>query len=88
MTEPTLLLDGSWGIYIPQMFATRHLTGADCLRCGIPVGDAMALADPENSLYWEAWDSVLGNYRTESGETLHQDGDLWLVPDGFEWPQD
>jgi hypothetical protein len=87
-TEPTLLLDGHFGIYIPQMFATRYLTDAVCLRCSIPLDYAAALGNTDSELYYEAWENVLNNYTTENGETLHQDQDVWLVPPGFEWPED
>jgi hypothetical protein len=88
IVEPTLILDGSWGIYIPQMFGTRYLTEADCKRCDIDIEYARALGNIESDLYWEAWESVLDNYSTELGETLYQDQDVWLVPAGFKWPDD
>lgn len=87
-TEPVLIIDGHFGIYIPQIFATRYLTGADCMRCGILLDYAAALENTDNELYWEAWESVLNNYKSEDGETLYQDQDVWLVPNGFEWPED
>lgn len=87
-TEPTLIIDGHFGIYIPQIFATRYLTAVDCLRCGIPLWAGVALGSTDSELYWEAWENVLNNYKTTDGETLHQDQDVWLVPDGFEWPED
>lgn len=88
MPDSELLLSDSWGIYIPQMFATRHLTDAVCQRCGIDPADAAILSDPDNELYWEAWDTVLDSYWEETKEgrwTLWQDGDLWLAPPGFQW---
>jgi hypothetical protein len=86
--EPTLLIDGHHGIYIPQIFATRYLTAANCLRCSIPIGYIAILENPDRELYWDAWETVLNNYVTENGETLHQDQDVWLVPPGFKWPED
>ena len=86
--EPALLIDGHHGIYIPQIFATRYLTAADCLRCKIPLGYAAALGNIDSEIYYEAWENVLNNYVTATGETLHQDQDVWLIPPGFEWPED
>ena len=88
MAEPTLLIDGANGIYIPQIFATRYLTEAECLRCGIPLDYAAALGNIDSELYWEAWATVLDSYTTESGETLYQDQDVWLIPANFAWPED
>lgn len=46
---------------------------------------------PDHEWYWEAWQSILDDAHIVSdGITwrLHQDGDLWEVPDGYEWPED
>lgn len=46
-----------------------------------------------NEWYWEAWQNILNNYkwteiikntRVEQTFSLHQDGDLWAIPDQ-EW---
>ena len=56
----------------------------------IDTSDLAACQDgPDNDWYWEAWDNILNNaeHTDSQGITwrLHQDGDLWEVPDGFEW---
>ena len=38
--------------------------------------------------YWETWDNVLNNaVVTDNGQkyVLYQDGDLWLIPQDWEW---
>ena len=87
-TDSKLLLDGSWGIYIPQIFATRYLSSADCERCGIDPADAAILGNIDHPDYWEAWETVLDKFATDDGWTLWQDGDLWLLAPGFEFDND
>ena len=46
-------------------------------------------AGPDAAWHWETWDNVLNNcvVTDDAGVKfrLHQDGDLWLVPEGMEW---
>jgi hypothetical protein len=86
--EPMLYLSDSRGIYIPQHFVQQ--TRADCIT-GLKEGDRMILeTGPEHEWYWEAWEVALNNVRVTDPATgtvysLHQDGDLFLVPEGMEW---
>ena len=89
MQEPNLVLLDSHGVYIPQIYcedADEHW--ANCV--GVDYKDVqICQAGPEHEWYWEAWQSILDNASIVSdGVTwrLHQDGDLWEVPDGYEWP--
>jgi hypothetical protein len=79
MNEPNLVLSDSHGIYIPQMYCVDFKDVQICQ------------AGPDHEWYWEAWQSILDDAHIVSdGITwrLHQDGDLWEVPDGYEWPED
>ena len=82
--EIKLLLDGCRGIYIPRDFAEEyklHLFGLDPESW-----EVKTVLDPEHDDYWEAWDWVMSNaeYKDDDGTWhLHQNGDLWLVPDCY-----
>lgn len=72
------IVDGSWGIYVPQCFAERfsmdkwHVTPEDA---------DILMAGPDHEYYWDAWDDVLNNayFITDDDRTLmlYQDGDLF-----------
>ena len=71
-----LLIDGAYGVYVPQRFAQRYAAH----EFGICKTDWQTLlAGPENPDYWEVWDEVLANAKTAKDEYLWQDGDLFLV---------
>jgi hypothetical protein len=75
----SLLLDSARGQYIPRDFVTGF--ALDKFQ-GLEAWAVSALQNPDDSAYWEAWESVLNNASyTEAGRvfTLHQDGDLWLL---------
>ena len=89
--EPLLFSDSARGIYIPQHFAQsinrEYVTG------GVEPEDWTSLeAGPDSENYWESWDQVLTNCVITDADgivwTLHQDGDLWLIPQGMEWSED
>ena len=78
------IIDGSHGIYIPQVFAERFENWQ-----GITEDDlAILLNSPAHRDYWEVWDSVLAtaSYKDDDGHTwtLFQDGDLFMVRDDHE----
>lgn len=86
-----LYVDGCRGIYIPQFFAQSVIR--DCVTGISPEDWAILEAGPEHDLYWDAWDDVLANAELTNPKTsemfmLWQDGDLWAVPKGAEWPDD
>ena len=37
------------------------------------------LEDPENENYWEAWEELMGSYKSEDGTRIHQNGDLFEI---------
>ena len=81
-----LYASDSRGIYIPQYFAKS--IQRECLG-GVSGEDMRILLDgPEAEYYWDAWDMVLNNaVLTDKGgkrRSLWQEGDLWVVPEGWE----
>lgn len=86
-----LLIDGLHGIYVPKVFADTVTIGP------LDETDDEGLEfirenDPYTEGYWETWEDVLDNTILHGKDgtryTLHQDGDLWAVPEGAEWAED
>lgn len=78
--EMTCIIDGSWGIYVPQLFAKYGMAEA----WGVSADDiAVLLAGPGDEIYWETWGDVLrdATFRDENGKAwiLEQDSDLFAV---------
>lgn len=90
LADAVLLIDSAAGVHIPREFAQdfAHLVvNADDLREEL---DFLARTDPHEAneddaeRYWEDWDKVIDEAVLEiDGERfrLHQDGDLWAVPE-------
>ncbi len=82
------LVDSHHGVYLPQVFVEQFsIKEPDAV-------DEEALAvlkeGPDNELYWEAWDAILGCCLVTIGDRdyyLHQDGDLFAIPRGMEAPE-
>lgn len=79
--ERKLYADSARGIYIPQYFAESVYR----TKCDTPDEDLDLLAQgPEQDDYWDIWSDVLDSCVLTDSDgiewTLHQDGDLWLVP--------
>ena len=79
--ESECIIDGCWGIYVPQQFCQRYEKVS-----GVSQEDwDICLAGPERELYWDAWDAVLNDWQFEEADSnggvwrisLHQDGDLF-----------
>jgi hypothetical protein len=72
MHEPNLVLLDTHGVYIPQLYCSD----ADeqwAKDAGVDYSDVqICQAGPDHEWYWR----------------LHQEGDLWEVPEGYEWPED
>lgn len=89
--EPQILLSDGGGIYIPQMFATNLVFGAQPNQWQGVSAENLDILErgPEGEEYWEAWEEVLDQAFLVSGEgrkyTLGHDGDVWAIPDGMEW---
>jgi hypothetical protein len=92
MTKPEMILfaDSARGQYIPQYFATEVKRE---LVTGLEPDDWTILeTGPDHELYWDVWigvcdSAVVTNPDNGIKYTLHQDGDLWLVPEGMEWSE-
>jgi hypothetical protein len=88
--SPKLVLSDSHGVFIPQIYCE----GADeewAQSVGVDYRDVETCqAGPDHEWYWEAWNNILNEAHTVvDGVTwrLVQDGDLFEVPDGYEWPE-
>ena len=86
--EPLLWLSDARGRYIPRDFANSFVDRDKHVQ-NVSEENWQILEDPDHEWYWEAWDEVLQNAVVTDDEgtrfTLHQDGDLWLIPEGMEW---
>ncbi len=89
MLEPNLVLSDAHGIYIPQLFCS-DIDEEWAQKAGIDWEDVtICQSGPDHEWYWEAWQAILDDAAiTNNGVTwrLHQDGDLWEYPEGYEWP--
>ena len=72
-----LLLCGSRGIYIPQVFCSEF----DVSDWQISENDvAICLAGPDHESYWDAWSDILRDAKhIKTGHSLYQDGDLFAL---------
>jgi hypothetical protein len=87
--EMMLWLDDHRGVYIPRDFANSFRDRAKDVA-GVTADDWTVLeAGPDHECYWDVWSDVLdcATVTDENGVIyrLHQDGALWLVPEGMEW---
>lgn len=84
ISEPELLVSGSYGIYVPQMFSENF----NLEDFGFSKKDAEELKEILSNIdhdeYWDAWDDILSHAKTKRGETLYQSDDLWLIPEDFD----
>lgn len=74
-----LLIDGLRGVYVPKTFADWHCADQCILYPGLIIDLFTLRNGPEDPEYWEAWDSLLANWKYLDGSTLYQNGDLWIV---------
>ncbi len=89
--EPVLVLADRHGVYIPQLFCA-DITQEDAELMCVDWQDVQTCqAGPDQGWYWEAWECILQSAsltdRQGTTWTLHQDGDLWEVPEGFTFPE-
>lgn len=90
--EPMLWLNDARGVYIPRDFATSFSDRAKHVR-GVNAEDWTILeAGPDHEDYWDTWCTVVDSARVINDDgvvhTVHQDGDVWLIPEGMEWDDD
>lgn len=85
--EPEVFCDSASGIYIPQRFAEEVQYE---FLSGVREEDMRILREgPTGEWYWQAWGQVLNDavLTDSNGQVwnLYQDGDLWIIPEGYEW---
>jgi hypothetical protein len=77
--DSKVLIDGSWGIYVPQRFAQNYPQYID------PEEADIFETGPEHEHYWDTWDEVLERTILTDFEgnryRLEQDDDLFAVPE-------
>jgi hypothetical protein len=93
MTKPDMMLwlDDHRGIYIPRDFANSFIDRAKSVS-GVSAEEWAVLEDgPDHEWYWDTWNDVEQNaiVTDEDGVKyrLHQDGALWLIPEGMEYSE-
>lgn len=86
--EMKCLVGSGAGIYVPMCFASNY----EMKAWGVSEENQEILKNPDHDLYWDTWDDVLNlaSFTDDKGQkwSLHQDEDLFAVPDGYEWPED
>lgn len=89
--NPVLALLDTNGIYIPQLYC-NHIDEKIAKEMCVHMEEVLICqSGPDHELYWEAWDSIISCAQWISGGvkwTLHQDGDLWEVPEGFSFDEE
>lgn len=86
MTRSMCIVDGSYGIYVPQRYAS--LCSADDM-CSDEQRDILAMGPHQSDEYWEVWDEVLNNTHVRRGDTMwhleiSDSGDVLLVQDNWQ----
>mgnify|MGYP003404419484 FL=1 len=92
--EPELLVNDSHGIYVMQSFCkayAAYITNMDEVKEDFDI----CLEGPDNEFYYDSWDSLLNNvkFTNDAGEpyyigNLGEGGDLWAIPEGYEYTED
>lgn len=89
--EPMFWLSDARGIYIPRDFASSFID-RDKHVSGVDADDwAVLEAGPDHELYWDVWTGILDYQNVTITNVVgqkyfpHQDGDLWLIPEGMVW---
>ena len=98
ISEPRIALSDRNGVYIPQLYC-NHVDEKIAKKMNILMEDVLICqSGPDHEWYWESWDAIISNaewiepqkfYSDGEWEVkdvkwyLHQDGDLWEVPEGF-----
>lgn len=90
--DTMLWLNDARGVFIPRDFANSFIDRAKHVA-GVSDEDwAILEAGPDHEHYWDTWADVCDSavVTDENGVkfTLHQDGDLWLIPEGMEWSEE
>jgi len=81
--------DSARGVFIPQHFAESVNRYTICQWSNWIADLDILCQGPDSESYWDIWCSVLDNLTLTDPDTgvtyrLHQDGDLWLVPEDWQ----
>lgn len=92
--EPELLVDDHNGIYVIQVFCkaySKYITNMEEVKEDFEI----CLQGPDHEFYCEAWDNLLNKveFTNDYGEkytigNLGESGDLWAIPEGYEYLED
>ena len=89
--EPRLALSDRHGIYIPQLYCNQ-IDKNIVEEMNVEMEDVLICqSGPDHEWYWESWDLITSNAQwIENGVKwyLHQNGDLWEVPEGFSFDEE
>jgi len=74
-----LMVDGSFGIYVPK----RFYDNVDLSEWGLNKDDYIGLSTPDNEDYWDLWDEVIERARYVSASGIEyslemEDGDCFV----------
>lgn len=90
-SKPSMMLwlSDSRGQYIPRDFA-KSFADREKSVSGVSAEEWARLEEgPDAAWHWETWHNVIDNAVVTDDDgvkfRLHQDGDLWLVPEGMNW---
>lgn len=93
LLQPELLVNDAHGIYIAQSFCqaySAYITNMDKVKEDFDI----CLDGPDNEYYWDAWENLLNNieFTNDNGDkytigNLGENGDLWAIPEGYEYPE-
>lgn len=85
-TDSRLVLSGSHGQYIPQMYC-EGMTEEQALEMSVSYEDVLICqSGPDEELYWDAWQSILDSAEITEPATLKEDESVWrLVQNGDLW---
>ena len=71
------IVSDGFGIYVPQAFIQG--SWFEDFKESLDPEDVKIIQEgPEHEHYWEAWEDILWNAKTEDGRILYQDGDLFM----------
>ena len=87
MDTMKLLVDSHHGIYVPMVFAKTYIGWTMTLE-----DERILQEGPDNPVYWEAWDAVLGYASFELDGWVwfldQNEGDLWAVREDHVWEEE
>lgn len=91
--EPELLVNSAHGVYIAQIFCEKYSTYITNMN-KVKENFDTCLLGPDNEFYFEAWEILLNNVEFTNDRkekctigNITDDGDLWAIPEGYEYPE-